>query len=265
MTELAVEARNLQVFRGDREVISSSTFSFPRGSIVAVIGPNGSGKSSLLDAVVGLLETRADTWSVLGTSPEKARQQTSYVLQHVNLAPGVPLTVREVVSMGRWSQRGFLGRLRGDDKRKIATALEYLGVSDLANRQVTQLSGGQRQRVFVAQAVAQDHTLLLLDEPLTGLDIPSAKIIDDLIHAEPERGCTVVFTTHDLEEAGAADYVLLLAGRVVAAGSPEETLTPQNLAEAYGLGVLHPEQRGATHILDGGHEPDGHSLDGGHG
>lgn len=264
MSALAVDARDLQVFRGEKEVLSASSFSFPQGSIVAVIGPNGSGKSSLLDALVGLLDVQAERFEVLGTTPEQARAQTSYVLQHVNLTPGVPLTVNEVVSMGRWSTRGLLGRLRSEDKEKISSALQQLGIAHLAERHVTQLSGGQRQRVYVAQAIAQDHILLLLDEPLTGLDIPSAKIIDELIHDEPRRGCTVVFTTHDLEEARAADYVLLLSGRVVAAGPPELALTPHTLAEAYGLGVLHPEVTGPTDIIDGGHEQEAHAHHGGH-
>jgi manganese transport system ATP-binding protein len=118
---------------------------------------------------------------------------------------------------------------------------------------VFRLSGGQRQRVFVAQALAQEHSVLLMDEPLTGLDINSAQTIDDIIHAEPARGCSVVFTTHDLEEAKAADHVLLMSGHVVASGPPEKVLTPANLAKAYGLGLLHPENVTEVGIIDDGH------------
>jgi manganese transport system ATP-binding protein len=89
-----------------------------------------------------------------------------------------------------------------------------------------------------------------LDEPLTGLDVLSAQVIDDIIHDEPDQGCTVVFTTHDLEEARAADMVLLMSGRVVASGTPAEVLTPEHLAEAYGLGALHPEHGGHEHHGD---------------
>ena len=123
----------------------------------------------------------------------------------------------------------------------------------MASRNIASLSGGQRQRVFVAQALAQDHNILLLDEPLTGLDVPSARVIDDIIHEEPEQGCTVVYTTHDLDEARSADYVILTAGRVIAAGTPDEVLTAEHLAEAYGLGTLHPE--GHNHgVHDPAHE-----------
>ena len=117
--------------------------------------------------------------------------------------------------------------------------MELLAITDLAKRHLSELSGGQRQRVFVAQGVAQDHDLLLLDEPLTGLDLVSARTIDQIIHSEPARGCSVVLTTHDLEEARAADHVLLMSGRVVASGPPSQVLTRDKLAEAYGLGALH--------------------------
>jgi ABC-type Mn/Zn transport systems, ATPase component len=166
------------------------------------------------------------------------------------VAPGIPLTVREVVRMGRFSTRGILGRFTPADRDRVSWAMEQLDIDDLAHRSIHKLSGGQRQRVFVAQALAQDHTILLLDEPLTGLDVLSAQVIDDIIHDEPDQGCTVLFTTHDLEEARAADMVLLMSGRVVASGTPEEVLTPENLAEAYGLGALHPEHGGHHHHND---------------
>ena len=117
--------------------------------------------------------------------------------------------------------------------------MERLDINHLADRHVAELSGGQRQRVYVAQGITQDHSMLLLDEPLTGLDINSAKTIDSIIHEEPERGCSVVLTTHDLEEARAANHVILTDGHVVTSGPPEEVLTATNLATAYGLGSLH--------------------------
>ena len=250
-----VSARNLVVEREDRVVIASSSFEVRKGMIVAIIGPNGSGKSTLLDAITGLLPAASGQLTVLDKSPEKAREKIAYVLQHISVTPGVPLTVKEVVTMGRYATTGLFGRLRENDRKQVAWAMGQLKIDDLATRHVDKLSGGQRQRVFVAQALAQDHELLLLDEPLTGLDIPSAKVIDDVIHHEPEVGCTVIFTTHDLEEARAADQVILVSGRVVASGPPDIVLTPENLADAYGLGVLHPEHVGQDPLLDPGHEP----------
>lgn len=128
------------------------------------------------------------------------------------------------------------------------------GIIDLSNRQLSELSGGQRQRVFVAQGMAQEHDLLLLDEPMTGIDLTTAQAIDQAIHDEIERGCTVIITTHDLSEAQVADYVVLLSGRVVAAGEPEEVLTPANLKEAYGPALLHVEE-GRMFIDDAAHIP----------
>lgn len=248
-----IEGRKVEVTRGERVVLRSSDFSIPEASITAVIGPNGSGKSSLLHALTGLLPYTG-TLSVLGEEPEHARAQIAYVLQHMNVTPGVPMTVRDVVMMGRYSSTGFVKRFTPEDHRVVKEALELLHIEDLAHRQVSQLSGGQRQRAFVAQALAQDHTVLLMDEPLTGLDIQSAKTIDHIIHEEPARGCSVIFTTHDLEEARAADVVILVSGYVVASGPPGRVLTPENLAKAYGLGVLHPEHAEAIEILDPGHE-----------
>jgi len=243
------------VTRDGKVALDRSSFRVPEASITAVIGPNGSGKSTLLHAVTGLLPLESGTLRVLGQSPAVARKDVAYVLQHMNVNPGVPMTVREVVSMGRYPRLGLLSPVRNRDRQQIQESLELLRIDDLADRQVSKLSGGQRQRVFVAQALAQDHSILLMDEPLTGLDIHSAHTIDDIIHEEPARGCSVVFTTHDLEEARAADHVILVSGHVVADGSPEEVLTPDNLAKAYGLGLLHPENSDASGMIDDAHDP----------
>jgi iron complex transport system ATP-binding protein len=259
MTHIVV-AENLEIWRDGKCVLQPSTFSIPEAKITAVIGPNGSGKSTVLHAIAGLLPAKSGTLRVLDQTPAKARTQIAYVLQHMNVNHGIPMTVSDVVSMGRYPLRGFVGRYRPEDRDAVLEAMTLLGIADLSNRQVFRLSGGQRQRVFVAQALAQEHTVLLMDEPLTGLDITSAQTIDDIIHDEPARGCSVVFTTHDLEEAKAADHVLLMSGSVVASGPPEHVLTPANLARAYGLGLLHPENSRDTTIIDDGHNPH-HSHD----
>jgi manganese transport system ATP-binding protein len=246
------------VARDGKTVLETSDFSIPEAGITAVIGPNGSGKSTLLDAITGLLPLAAGTITVMGTTPVKARDRVAYVLQHMNVHQGIPMTVREVVSMGRYPGKGLLSRLSAADHRHVKDAMELLEIDDLSDRQVFRLSGGQRQRVFVAQAIAQEHSVLLMDEPLTGLDIHSAQTIDDIIHQEPARGCSVVFTTHDLEEARAADTVILMSGRVVACGPPEEVLTTHNLTTAYGLGLLHPEHSGDLGVIDDAHDPAHH-------
>lgn len=236
---VAAEAHDIVLQRGSHVAVKASSFTVPAGAITAIIGPNGSGKSTLLHALAGLLEPSSGSLSVLGAHPTTQHSRVAYVLQHTAIPPGTPLTVRETVGMGRFTGLGLMGRRRAEDRQRVQQAMELLAITDLAKRHLSELSGGQRQRVFVAQGVAQDHDLLLLDEPLTGLDLISARTIDQIIHSEPARGCSVVLTTHDLEEAEAADHVLLMSGRVVASGPPAEVLTADNLALAYGLGALH--------------------------
>ena len=250
-----IKGQDVVIVRDGHVALASSTFRVPEAAITAVIGPNGSGKSTLLHAATGLLPLDSGSIEVLGKTPVEARGEVAYVVQHMNVNPGIPMTVREVVSMGRYPSTGLLKRLSAADKAQVNDAMALLRIDDLADRQVARLSGGQRQRVFVAQALAQDHRVLFMDEPLTGLDIQSAQTIDDIMHEEPARGCSVVFTTHDLEEARAADHVILVSGYVVADGAPEDVLTPENLATAYGLGLLHPENTAGLGIIDDAHDP----------
>ncbi len=250
-----IKGQDVVIVRDGHVALASSTFRVPEAAITAVIGPNGSGKSTLLHAATGLLPLESGSIEVLGKTPVEARGEVAYVVQHMNVNPGIPMTVREVVSMGRYPSTGLLKRLSTADKAQVNDAMALLRIDDLADRQVARLSGGQRQRVFVAQALAQDHRVLFMDEPLTGLDIQSAQTIDDIMHEEPARGCSVVFTTHDLEEARAADHVILVSGYVVADGAPEDVLTPENLATAYGLGLLHPENTAGLGIIDDAHDP----------
>lgn len=253
----AVVGRHIVVSRGDTVALRESDFTIPPGTITAVIGPNGSGKSTLLHAIAGLLPVDSGALSVLGATPRQSQPQIAYVLQYSTPQKGTPLTVEEAVMMGRYPSLGFLRRPSARDRERVHGAMERLDIAHLARRHLTELSGGQRQRVYVAQGVAQDHTLLLLDEPLTGLDITSAKTIDAIIHDEPQHGCSVILTTHDLEEAQAADHVILTGGRVIASGRPDEVLTQANLAEAYGLGVLH-EHDGSAPLLPTEHHDHDH-------
>ena len=132
--------------------------------------------------------------------------------------------------------------------------MDRLDISDLGSWHLHSLSAGQRQRVFVAQGLAQDHDVLLLDEPLTGIDLTTAQAIDEVIHLEKEDGCSVVMTTHDLSEARTADHVVLLSGRVITWGSPSEVLTEENLITAYGPSLLHVE-KGKVFLDDPAHSP----------
>ncbi|MBN1173089.1 MAG: metal ABC transporter ATP-binding protein [Micromonosporaceae bacterium] len=246
------EASDLVLRYGRHEALSASSFTLPARGLTAVIGPNGSGKSTILHAIAGLILPAAGTLTVLGTRPVQARRKISFVLQSTTAPVGTPITVAETVAMARYSSRGILGRMRPVDRERVRCAMEQLEIVDLARRQLTELSGGQRQRVYVAQGIAQSHEVLLLDEPLTGLDLVSARTIDRIMHAERDCGRSVVLTTHDLDEAWAADHVVLMNGTVVAAGPPDEVLTRKNLETAYGLGALHqpPDGEGPRVFID---------------
>ena len=237
--ENAIAADNLELRYGSHVVMEPSSFTAPMGAITALIGPNGAGKSTLLHSMVGLIAPAGGEMKVMGTSPQKARKQVSYVLQSKDVNQSLPLTVTQVVAMGRYPNRGMVRPFRIDDRARIEEAMERMSITHLANRHLTELSGGQRQRVFMAQGIAQDHLVMLLDEPLTGLDVVSAEAVDRIMHEEREHGCGVIVCTHDLGEAGTADHVLLLGEKRGISGPPSEVLTNENLLAAFGLGLMH--------------------------
>lgn len=237
VTSPSITAVDLVLGYDARVAIDESSFTVPAHGLTALIGPNGSGKSTLLNAVAGLHSPAAG--SIVVEPIDGRPRRVAYVLQKTKVNEALPISVQEVVTMGRYSTAGAYGRLGRADRQAVDDAISQTGITDLAGRQLSELSGGQRQRVFLAQGLAQDHDLLLLDEPLTGVDLPSAKAMDRVIHAENARGCTVVMTTHDLAEAQVADHVLLLSGRVVASGPPADVLTFDNLTQAYSPSLLH--------------------------
>lgn len=235
----AVVAEDVAFRYGRRTAVAPASFTIPEGSITAIIGPNGSGKSTTLNGIAGLVEPATGSIEVLpiGENPRRL----AYVLQTTKVNDSLPITVREVVTMGRYPTTGPYRWLTDTDRAAVRTAMERMNIVGLADRHLTELSGGQRQRVFVAQGIAQDHDMLLLDEPLTGLDMTSAQAIDHVIHDEQAHGCTIVLTTHDLTAAQVADHVILMSGRVVASGSPDVVLTTEYLREAYGPSLIHVE------------------------
>jgi manganese transport system ATP-binding protein len=242
----AVVASGLTVARGRTPALRDVDLTIEAGTITALVGPNGSGKSTFLHAVSGLVAPERGELAVLGLSPRDARPRVAYVLQRTRLSAVLPISVREVVAMGSWMRE----ESRAERRAAVDDALARLGLGDLADRQLVELSGGQRQRALVAQGLVQRADLLLLDEPLAGLDLPAAGAIAAVLVEERRRGATVVLATHDLAEAEQADAVVLLSGRVVAAGPPEDVITPEHLAAAYGVRSL---ASGAVVLDDPGH------------
>ena len=212
--------------------LDRTTTSFEASRSVALVGANGSGKSTLLLLLAGLLSPTA------GTVERAEGMEAAFVAQQHGHHDWMPLPVEEVLKMGCYRRRGLLGRITRADREEIRHVAERLEVVDLMGRSFGELSGGQRQRVLVAQALIGAPGLLLLDEPITGLDLPSQETILRIIDEEVARGAGVVFSTHHLEEAKRANRVMLLAGCVIADGAAPDVLQPEYLTMAFGGRLL---------------------------
>jgi ABC-type Mn2+/Zn2+ transport system ATPase subunit len=248
-----VRLDHLSVTFGETRALDDISLELLPGHSLALIGPNGSGKSTLLNVVAGLVQPST------GSIQPRPLPPVAYVLQHHHQRHWLPLTGREVLMMGRFRDRGLLKRLGSRDRSLLASAAERMNVSDLLDRPFDDLSGGQRQRVLVAQALAQEPQVLLMDEPITGLDLTSQRAILDLIDAEAARGTSVVITTHHLDEARHCDRVALLAGSLIAIGAPSDVLEEDTLRAVFGARVLgdHEHHDHPTDLLvidDHGHE-----------
>lgn len=196
--------------------------------MTAVVGPNGSGKSTLLGVLSGVMT--ATSGSVL----RAAGSPPAFVPQRGAVGDALPLTVRQTVEMGRWGERGLWRRLTAEDREVVDRCMEQLGIADLGRRQLGELSGGQRQRALIAQGLAQQSDLLLLDEPTTGLDPQAQAGIMSVLAGLVADGTTVVQATHDLQAARSADHCLLLAeGQLVAEGDPGRVLHPETLSRVW--------------------------------
>jgi len=213
------------------------------GEQVAVLGPNGAGKSTLFDVLAGLRKPDHGSVRVHGGS---AHRQTciGYVTQRAQIDDRFPVTVRDVVMMGRTGQIGLLRWPDRQDRQLVEEALRQVEMHAYADCQIGELSGGQQQRVFIARALAQEARVLLLDEPLAGLDAPSQENILTILKALQHQRITILLATHDLNAAARyATRVLLLNRRIIASGPPTIALTSRALRAAYGghLHILQPE------------------------
>ncbi len=240
-----VSAHDVCVHYGPVVALAPTSFELDRGAIVALVGSNGSGKTSMLSLLAGLVTPEEGTVAVNGS--------VAMVTQHREHHRWMPLSVDEVLRMGRYQHRGLLGPLRREDRECIDWSAELLEVTGLRRRSFGELSGGQQQRVLVAQALAARPDLLLLDEPITGLDLPSQLRILEVIAQHAASGGTVVFSTHHLAEARRSDRVMLMAGCVLADGPPDEVLVPTLLAEAFGGRLIRDDGMSIV-VDDHGHD-----------
>jgi len=221
-------------YNGGPPALDDITFELWPGERVAIVGPNGAGKSTLLKIVAGILVPTSGRADVYGYGAG-GHICIGYVPQRSNVDWNFPVTVADVVMMGRVAKIGLLRQAGRADRQRVAESLERVGISALARRQIGELSGGQQQRVFIARALAQEAELLLMDEPLTGLDIPSQEAIFDILELLKQQRMTVLVSTHDLQLASDKfDRLMLLKRRLIGFGRPAEVLTSEHLQSAYG-------------------------------
>jgi ABC-type Mn2+/Zn2+ transport system ATPase subunit len=254
-----LELRAVTVCYGQRPALNSVSLSIPHGAQVAVVGPNGAGKSTLFKAMVGLVPVRSGEMLIHGRPAAEYRDPVAYVPQREEVDWRFPVTVSDVVAMGRYGRKRWLRRLSAADREAVHASMERLDIADLAQRPIGELSGGQQQRVFLARALAQEPHVLLLDEPFTGVDLATREATLELLAGLRDRLVTVLVSTHDLDlAAGRFDQVVLLNGRLVSAGAPGEVFTQEYLQEAFGGQMV--VVNGKAIVVDqccGGHGPVG--------
>jgi ABC-type Mn2+/Zn2+ transport system ATPase subunit len=235
VTPHRLEVENASIGYGSKVVVHDLTFHVPHGARVAVVGPNGAGKSTLFKALVGLLPLQRGQILIHGRPLGIHKDCVAYVPQREEVDWRFPVTVRDVVMMGRFEHQGWLGGPSSEDRRVVQRSLAQLEISDLAQGSIGELSGGQQQRVFLARALAQEPHILLMDEPFTGVDLTTQdatlQLLDDLRASQ----VTAMIATHDLNLAvGKFDLILLLNHTLIAFGTPEEVMKQEYLARAFG-------------------------------
>jgi manganese/iron transport system ATP-binding protein len=238
-----LETRRLDVRYNGRFALEAVTFHLHAGERVAVVGPNGAGKSTLFKVIAGVLPPSSGEVKISGYGP-RGHICIAYVPQRAQVDWRFPASVEDVVMMGRIGRVGLFRWPRRGDWRAVRLALEAVDMLPLASRQIGELSGGQQQRMFLARALAQEAELVLMDEPLNGLDIPSQEAILGVLDSLRQRKITLMVATHDLGQAARSfDRVMLLNRRLIHFGAPTEVLTTENLLQAYG-GNLRLDQTG---------------------
>ena len=233
-----IKAQNISVSINEKEIVHGISLDIPEGKVTAIIGPNGCGKSTTLKALSRILPYKGSVTFKGQEMSTLSQREFAKCLAILTQSPQAPsdLTVNDLVEMGRFPHRGFLGRAGKDDKEHVEWALEQTGVKEMRYRLLNTLSGGERQRAWIAMALAQRPEVLLLDEPTTYLDIcHQLEIMQLITRLNQELGLTVVMVVHDLNHAIMyADHVVVVkAGQLVTSGAPREIITADLLAEVF--------------------------------
>lgn len=235
MNKEAFSVHHLTVNYDKNVVLWDLHFSIPQGLLVGIIGPNGAGKSTLIKTAMGLVPPLSGTIKFFGNSLEKSRKHVAYVPQRASIDWNFPITVLDLVLMGRYGRLGLFKWPRQADKKAAEHYLDLVGMLPFVNRQINELSGGQQQRVFFARALLQEADLYLMDEPFTGIDYATEQILFSLLNEMKKKGKTTLVVHHDLNTVeNAFDWAVLLNLRLIASGPLETVLTPENLQRAYG-------------------------------
>jgi zinc transport system ATP-binding protein len=238
--EVLLQARGVAFAYGRTTVLDGVNLEVRAGEFVALVGPNGSGKSTLLKVLLGSLQPTAGEIRLLGSRPDRLheRSRIGYVPQRPVLDSEVPATLEEIVATGRLARRGWWRPLRREDREQVTHALRAVGLEELSRRPLNELSGGQQQRAFIARAFASEPELLLLDEPIAGVDAESQRRFrDSITHLIHEHGAGVLLVSHELSAvAPELDRVIVLKRRVLFDGPPS-ALSKSGVS----LGVHHED------------------------
>jgi len=237
-----LELKHVSAGYNGQDAISNVSIQIPHGSQVAIVGPNGAGKSTLFKVLVGLLPARKGSIRIHAKPISRHRDCVAYIPQREEVDWKFPVTVRDVVGMGRFTHTGILGQTTAEDSRLVEDSLRKMGLTELAEMPVGDLSGGQQQRIFLARALAQEPHILLMDEPFTGVDAATTATTLALLEDLRESCVTVLVSTHDLNLAARHfDLIVLLNKKLIAFGTPAVALTPETLKAAFGQRLVSME------------------------
>ncbi len=229
-----LEFDHVTVAYNGKAVLEDVSFDVPHGAQVAVVGPNGAGKSTLFKALVGLLPVRSGQIRIHGQALRHHQDCVAYIPQREEVDWRFPVTIWDVVMMGRFGKFGWFGRPTAADRQAVTQALTQMGLLDLAKSAIGELSGGQQQRVFLARALAQEPHILLMDEPFTGVDIRTQEVTLHLLEELKASKVTVLVSTHDLNMAAERfEWTALLNHRLIAFGPPQEVFKPEHISSAF--------------------------------
>jgi manganese/zinc/iron transport system ATP- binding protein len=232
---IALSVNDLTVSYHSQPVLWDINIDIPSGVMAGIVGPNGAGKSTLIKSLLGLVPSLSGEALIYGKSYKSQRKRVGYVPQRSSVDWDFPTTALDVVTMGLYGRLGWFKRPGRKERDESLEALDMVGMSALADRQISQLSGGQQQRVFLARALVQEADIYFLDEPMAGVDATTERAIIDILRRLRDEGKTLIVVHHDLQTVRRYfDWLLLLNVSVVAMGDIDDVFTVDNLRKAYG-------------------------------